>query len=89
MSKRAVRRRGKTGSRGPRGPRGAKGLPGLQGAPGPAGPPGAAAPLRILATITQQIEAIQRDLKTQFERAAQIQADLDLLRAQLSKQFSQ
>jgi hypothetical protein len=43
----------------------------------------------MLATIVQQIEAIQRDLQTQFHRTAQIQADLDLLRSQLAKQLTE
>ena len=87
MPKRAGRR-GNIGARGPRGPRGAQGLRGRQGPAGPAGRSGDPAPLRVLATMAQEIEAIQRDLQAQFQRIAQIQADLDLLRAQLSKQFS-
>jgi len=43
----------------------------------------------VLATIAQQIEQIQRDLEAQFQRTAQIRADLDILRAQLAKQLSQ
>jgi Collagen triple helix repeat (20 copies) len=81
--------RGKTGKPGARGRRGAQGVAGPAGARGPAGPAGPAgesAPLRILATITQQIEVIQRDLQIQFKRTAQLQADLDNLRAHLAKQ---
>jgi Collagen triple helix repeat (20 copies) len=85
-------RRGTRGVRGSRGPRGAQGLRGPQGATGatgPTGPAGASTPLVMLSTIVQHIEAIQRDLEVQFQRTAQIQADLDLLRAQLAKQFTQ
>jgi hypothetical protein len=41
----------------------------------------------MLARIAQQIEAVQRDLQVQFHRTTQLQADLDVLRAQLSKQL--
>jgi hypothetical protein len=54
-----------------------------------AAPAGSSTPFRMLSTIVQQIEAIQRDREMQFQRTAQIQADLDLLRAQLAKQLSQ
>lgn len=92
MDSRQRRKRGKTGKTGARGRRGAQGVAGPAGARGPAGPAGPSgpagesAPLRILATITQQIEVIQRDLEIQFKRTAQLQADLDNLRAHLAKQ---
>jgi len=41
----------------------------------------------MLATMAQRIEVMQRDLEVQFKRTAQLQADLDTLRAHLAKQL--
>ena len=82
--------KGAKGNRGQRGRRGAQGPPGQvgpQGESGPAGPPGPALPLQMLATMAQRIEVMQRDLEVQFKRTAQLQADLDTLRAHLAKQL--
>jgi hypothetical protein len=72
--------RGKT--RGPRGPRGRR---------GPAGPAGENGNIalqlgHVLARVTQEIEDMQRALRVQFTRTAQLQAELDDLRVALGSQ---
>ena len=82
----SARQRGPRGTRGPKGKAGPQGRRGTQGIPGPQGPAGASLPpVKLLATMEQQIEAIQRDLAVQFQRIAQLQADLDTLRTHLTK----
>ena len=78
-----------------RGPRGAKGAAGKVGATGPAGPPGPAGPqgergrtespqiVHAIAETRRALENIVHELKTQFERIAQIQAELDHLHAMI------
>ena len=67
-----------------RGPRG------LRGVPGPAGPAGADAPLvaqlgGILSRVTQELEDVQRTLRVQFTRIAQLQAELDEVRLNITR----
>jgi hypothetical protein len=95
--------RGPQGTRGPKGKTGSRGQRGLQGIPGPAGPRGSTGPagpvgrteptpptlpLQVLARVAQQVEAIERDLQVQFQRIAQLQADLDTLRVHSPKNLS-
>jgi ribosomal protein L15 len=87
--------KGKTGSRGQRGLQGIPGPAGPAGRTGPMGPAGPfgrtgptppTLPLQVLARVAQQIEAIERDLQVQFQRIAELQADLDTLRVHLAKE---
>ena len=87
--------KGKTGSRGQRGLQGIPGPAGPTGLTGPTGPAGLVGrtgptpptlPLQVLARVAQQVEAIERDLQMQFQRIAQLQADLDTLRVHLTKE---
>jgi uncharacterized coiled-coil protein SlyX len=71
-------RTGLTGATGPRGSRGAKGTAGATGPVGPAGPPGPSHGTQI-AALSQQVEELVRQLRTQLTRIAQIQAQLDHL----------
>ena len=93
MAKRARRRgpRPTKGSTGARGPRGLRGATGTAGPPGPPGPPddrGAQAnnsALKMIEHFVTQLDDVQRDLKVQFMRIAQLRADFDQLRATLLK----
>jgi hypothetical protein len=69
---------------------------GLRGRQGPRGPRGAAGPRardgqiivelgKVLARVTQELEDVQSTLKVQFTRIAELQAELDGLRAALGK----
>ena len=59
---------GRAGPRGPAGPTGQRGIPGVAGRP---------APQEVMSRLVKDLEAVQRDLKIQFERIAQIQTALD------------
>jgi hypothetical protein len=78
--------RGATGSRGATGARGAKGDRGLQGSTGERGLVGPAGPSDrkiIVAEVTAHIDRIYKELDIQMRRMAQIQAELDELRAKI------
>ena len=84
--------RGKPGKRGERGTRGVQGERGAQGERGEAGAPGTNAPLELIARMAQELDAAKRDLqaaqgelRAQFTRIAQLQADLDSLRSDMKK----
>lgn len=78
-------------SRGPRGERGPVGPPGPAGPPGPRGEQGRTGPTGergatptndVAATVEglrRDLEAVTKELHTQFERIAQMQAQLDHL----------
>jgi hypothetical protein len=68
MGKDGTHRKSKTSGQGRRGPR------------GPVGPAGPGAPPDAIEQLMVQLESIQRSLAIQFERIAQLQADLDMLR---------
>ena len=77
MARKKPRPKGKE-SRGVRGPR------------GPAGPPGPDGPVvtelgGILARVAQEMEDVQRTLRVQFTRIAQLQAEIDEVRLNLLK----
>ena len=74
MSKKK-RRSAQRGPRGPRGERGVRGEPGKIDATA----------LRVIARMAQELENAQRELRVQFTRIAQLQAELDLLRADLKE----
>src|SRR5687767_15027442 len=65
---------GLAGARGERGSRGERGAPGVSGIAGPIASP------EVIKRIVVELEDIQHELKIQFTRIAQIQADLDMLR---------
>lgn len=75
------------GRRGPRGPAGATGLQGPVGKRGRPGAAGAAplsagiAPALAFIAVDEQIDAMKRELDVQLRRMAQIQQQLDQLRA--------
>ena len=84
--------RGKAGKRGERGAQGLRGERGAQGERGEPGAPGTNPPLELVARMAQELEAsrrdleaAQRELRVQFTRIAQLQADLDSLRSDLKK----
>ena len=57
---------------------------------GPAGPAGDAAPgdqsaVKLIDGLMAQLDEVHRDLKVQFTRIAQLQADLDQLRVELRR----
>ena len=75
-------------SQGPRGPGGAKGARGRRG---PAGPPAPNGEMivqlgKVLSRVTQELEDVQRTLKIQFTRIAELQAELDTFRQALKSQ---
>ena len=72
--------RGLRGVQGKQGKRGARGKQGRQGAPGVAAPNGEA-----LARLTADLIEAQNELQVQFKRIAQLQAEVDELRADLRK----
>jgi hypothetical protein len=65
----------------------------VQGATGPVGPAGPAGPagpgegeaLEAINQLGSQLSDIQRELKIQFTRIAELQADLDQIRADLRR----
>ena len=76
--KQTRRRKTDNGRRGPRGPRGRR------GAQGPSGPNGAA-----LDRLEGDLVAARDELQVQFKRIAQLQAELDELRAELRARLLQ
>jgi hypothetical protein len=68
-----------TGPRGRRGATGPKGARGPQGTPGLVGPTGDAGD--VLEIVEKQIDDIHRELAAQMKRIAQLQHQLDELRA--------
>jgi len=80
-SKKTVRSKESGTRRGPRGPRGRRGPAGLSGQDGPM----VAQLATILARVTQELEDVQRSLRVQFTRIAELQADLDDIRVALKK----
>jgi hypothetical protein len=91
-SKEGTGRRGARGARGARGPRGLQGLQGFAGPAGqvgPAGPAGQDGPAtiklaEILSRVAQELEDVQRTLRVQFTRIAELQSELDSLRVALT-----
>src|SRR6266851_2712030 len=83
---------GSRGPRGPRGPAGDRGHSGHRGARGPQGEPGPAGPSvkgsDVLEIVERQIDDIHRDLDVQMRRIAQIQNQMDELRAMLHRVLS-
>jgi len=80
----AIGPRGKVGRRGPvgrTGQRGGKGLAGAKGATGKEPPQRR----KLLDVVQVQIDRIDHELQLQMTRMAQIQADVDQLRANLKK----
>lgn len=70
--------RGQIGDRGPTGPRGPKGKRGEKGEHGDVGERGAAGPLDFrYDALAEKLENISKELKTQFQRFAQIQQQMD------------
>jgi hypothetical protein len=82
MARKKPRRSKDKGKR--RGPRGPRGVP---GPPGPAGPNGQFVVElgAVLSRVTQELEDVQRTLRVQFTRIAQLQAELDDVRTSLTK----
>jgi hypothetical protein len=86
MAKRTKGRGDSQGQREPRGERGARGqrgARGLRGEKGERGERGDSTSLQAVARMAQELEAAQRELRIQFTRIAQLQADLDSLRSEL------
>jgi hypothetical protein len=78
--------RGASGSRGAAGVKGATGLTGKRGAVGATRVPwGGNASAFALTGIHKQIENIYNDLDIQMKRMAQVQAELDEVRAKLQR----
>jgi hypothetical protein len=67
-----------------RGPRGKPGKPGRRGARGERGEAGQGAPQHAVESLTAELERVERSLRIQFTRIAQLQAELDSLRASLT-----
>ena len=82
-----ARMKGRQKSQGTRGPGGAKGARGRQGPVGRPAPNGELLVRlgTVLARVTQELEDVQRTLKVQFTRIAELQAELDNLRGALTK----
>src|SRR5438105_3149439 len=82
-------RRGPRGPAGRRGPRGPQGRKGTNGALGPKEQPGATGPLHsgermeLLTVVESQLQDVFRELDMQMKRMAQIQMQIDELRARL------
>jgi hypothetical protein len=77
--------RGPRGRRGATGKRGSRGKQGERGEQGERGAAGTSAPVQLLTAITKELEAAQRDLRVQFTRIAQLQAEVDVLRSELKQ----
>src|SRR5262245_49708938 len=77
--------RGRQGERGARGQRGLRGPRGERGDTGEKGERGDSTSLQVVARMAQELEAAQRELRVQFTRIAQLQADLDALRSELKR----
>lgn len=72
---------GPSGPMGPRGPRGATGAAGARGQRGVAGTSRPAEPIPVLNKLDEQMSEVQRTLEIQFSRIAQLQQQIDELRA--------
>jgi hypothetical protein len=78
---------GLTGPAGPPGPTGIEGIRGLRGARGPTGRRGVTTKasrkptIRMIEHLDREMSAVQKALETQLIRIAQIQQQLDELRA--------
>jgi len=72
---------GKRGAKGTAGPKGAKGTHGTKGETGQEPP----RRRKLLDVVQVQINRIDEELKIQMTRMAQIQAEVDLLRANLKR----
>jgi Collagen triple helix repeat (20 copies) len=79
--------RGRRGERGTRGQRGVRGPKGERGEKGESGERGESTSLQAVARMAQELEAAQRELRIQFTRIAQLQADLDSLRSELKSRL--
>src|SRR5260370_1102023 len=83
---------GSRGPRGPRGPAGDRGHSGHRGARGPQGEPGPeGSSVRgsdVLEIVERQIDDIHRDLNVQMRRIAQIQQQMDELRAMVRRMLA-
>lgn len=83
-----VGRQGPVGARGKIGARGVRGAPGRTGPVGARGATGPAAPdnhLNALGAVHDQIEHIHHELDVQMKRMAQLQMELDDVRATLRR----
>ena len=70
------------GGKSSKGAQGVRGKRGARGARGPRGVPGrSAADGDIVDRIARELETAQRELRVQFTRIAQLQAEIDELRA--------
>jgi hypothetical protein len=80
----AIGAQGKVGQRGPIGKTGAAGVKGTAGAKGATGeePP---TRMKLFGVVQLQIDRIDRELHIQMTRMAQIQAEIDQLRANLKR----
>ena len=78
---------GKTGLRGAQGPSGARGAAGAVGKMGPQGLQGREPAWRkhLLEEVQEQIDRIDQELGVQLRRMAQIQREVDELKAKLRK----
>ena len=79
-------RRGVPGPPGPAGPRGARGERGEKGERGPRSHPASAAPASVLTQLSEMehtIEDIYKELDIQMTRMAQMQVQVDELRAKI------
>jgi len=66
-----------------RGERGHKGEKGLRGERGPAGP--AATRAQILAAVQREFDELNKHIRIQLERTAQMQAQLDAIQSTLKQ----
>lgn len=82
-TKRSGDAQGPRGRQGDRGARGQRGVRGPRGEKGERGERGESDSLQIVARMAQELEAAQRELRVQFTRIAQLQADIDSLRSEL------
>ena len=73
------------GKIGPAGAKGATGATGVGGARGEAGPVGPDNHLNVLVSVHDQIDRIHHELDVQMKRMAQLQAELDEVRATLKR----
>ena len=75
--------RGATGPRGERGERGERGARGERGERGAVGAPGVTP--EVLRALTDKLEQMRADAAVQFQRIAQLQAQLDVALAELQR----
>ena len=76
---------GSKGAKGLKGPIGLKGHTGLTGKRGPVGAASIASPQLALTELHKQIDSIYRELNIQLRRMAQIQAELNDVRAKVQQ----